>query len=220
MAEITPDELPLVMRLALSYAPARSRYAMLVFMTLDQRFSQFVSQAKEPILAQMRLAWWRDELAKQPDVRAQGDPVLDALSEGWRGHELALSSLVDAWEELLAEPPLAETAPENFASGRALVFAAIARMAGDGEASGAVMLAGRRWALADLASKISDDEEKAIVVDVARRLGSSGPPLPRSMRPLTVLDGLARSAIAAGGTPLLQGRRSIALAMRLGLFGK
>ncbi len=219
MAELTPDELPLVMRLALSYAPARSRQPTLVMMLLDQRFAQFVSQAKEPILAQMRLAWWRDELAKHPDARAQGDSVLTAIGALWQGHELALSSLVDGWEELLAEPPLPETAPENFAVGRALCFAAIARMAGDGDSANDVLLAGRRWAMADLAAKISDPDEKAVVVDTALRLGKAAPRLPRSMRPLAVLDGLARSALEQGGGPLLQGRRSIARAMRLGLLG-
>ncbi len=149
-----------------------------------------------------------------------GEPLLAALGEVWRGEEPALRALVNGWEELLCEPPLPASAAENFANGRAAALAAVARIAGSQDCEEAVTLAGQRWALADLAAKTSDIDEKAEVVATGLALGDDPVRLPRAMRPLLVLDGLARASLAAGGTPLMQGRRNLLSAMRLGLFGR
>jgi phytoene synthase len=220
MDDLQPDGLPLPNRLALAYSPADIRPAYLCLMALDQRLAQIISQASEPLLAQMRLAWWRDELAKPPEQRPKSDPLLDAIGEIWRGQEAALRSLVDGWEELLTDPPLPTSAAENFAHGRAAGFAAIAHLAGAENYEGAASLAARRWALADLAANISDKDEKAEIVAMGLALGVGPVRLPRAMRPLLVLDGLARTSLAAGGAPLMQGRRNLLSAMRLGLFGR
>lgn len=212
--------LPISDQLALAYSPAGIRPAFLCLMTLDQRLSQIIGQIGEPLLAQMRLAWWRDELSKPPEARAKGEPLLAAIGTIWRSEESALRALVDGWEELLAEPPLPARAAENFARGRAGAFAAVARIAGTPDCEAQVMLAGQRWALADLAAKTSDTDEKADVVAAGRALGDHPARLPRAMRPLLVLDGLARASLAAGGAPLMQGRRNLLAAMRLGLFGR
>jgi hypothetical protein len=44
--------------------------------------------------------------------------------------------------------------------------------------------------------------------------------LPRTLRPLTVLTGLARRSLGRGGAPLLDGPRAALLAMRLGIAGR
>lgn len=220
MDDLQPGGLPLPDRLALAYSPAYIRPAYMCVMALDQRLAQIISQASEPLLAQMRLAWWRDELAKPPGQRPKGDPLLDAIGEIWRGQEAALRSLVDGWEELLNDPPLPASAAENFAQGRAAGFAAIARLARADNCEEAVSLAARRWALADLAAKTSNMDEKAEVLATGLALGDVPVRLPRAMRPLLVLDGLARTSLAAGGAPLMHGRRNLLSAMRLGLFGR
>jgi phytoene synthase len=220
MNTFDPATLPDAQRLAMAYATTTSRGPLLILMEFDLRLAEIVRSIREPLLAQMRLAWWRDELAKSPEERPKGEPLLAAFGEAWRGEEPALLELVNGWEELLAEPPLPAAAPENFAIGRASAFAAAARIAGAPDCDAAVTLAAQRWALADMAAKTSDIDEKAEVVATGLELGDTPVRLPRAMRPLLVLDRLARASLAAGGAPLMQGRRNILAAMRLGLFGR
>jgi phytoene synthase len=44
--------------------------------------------------------------------------------------------------------------------------------------------------------------------------------LPRALRPLTVLAGLALRSLARGGAPLLDGAGATLLAVRLGIAGR
>src|SRR5690606_20839572 len=74
LADLRPAE-----RLALAYAPARARTATLALMALDNRLGTIVRQMREPIAAQLRLAWWRDTLARPVPEWPQGEPVLAAL---------------------------------------------------------------------------------------------------------------------------------------------
>lgn len=220
MTAFDPADLPDAQRLAWAYANAASRAPLLVLMALDLRLAEIVRSIREPLLAQMRLAWWRDELAKPPESRPKGEPLLAAIGDVWASEEAGLRALVDGWEELLADPPLPAASAENFAAGRAAAFASAARIAGGADDHSAVTLAAKRWALADLAAKTSDLDEKAEVVATGLELGAKPVRLSRAMRPLLVLDGLARASLAAGGTPLMQGRRNILTAMRLGLLGR
>lgn len=220
MTAFNPDALPDAQRLAWAYANSASRAPLSILMALDLRLADIVRSIREPLLAQMRLAWWRDELAKSPEARPKGEPLLESIGEIWAGEEKALRALVDGWEELLVEPPLPAAAAENFAAGRAAGFAGAARLAGAMDDHAAIVLAAKRWALADLAAKTSDLDEKAEVVATGLELGMKPVRLTRAMRPLLVLDGLARASLAAGGAPLMQGRRNLLSAMRLGLLGR
>ena len=67
--------LPVERRLALAYAPANSRGLWLGLFALDARLGAVVQAAHEPLLAQIKLAWWRDELAKPLAARALGEPL-------------------------------------------------------------------------------------------------------------------------------------------------
>lgn len=211
--------LPLPQRLALSYAPFRSRLPFLAFLALDARLAGIVRQVSEPILAQMRLAWWRDILAKEPGERPSGEPLLELLGS-WAGEEQALACLVDGWEFLLAEPPMASAQIEMFGQARSAPFAGLARLTGvpvDAEAAGQ---AGMGWVLADLANGMSNADERNAALGLARENTDVLPRLPRALRPLTVLAGLARRSVGRGGKPLLDGPASGLLAMRLGIVGR
>ena len=63
------------------------------------------AQAREPLLGQVRLAWWRDRLGQDPADWPAGEPLLAAL-RGWQPQFAALAALVDGWELLLGAPPL------------------------------------------------------------------------------------------------------------------
>ena len=216
-----PDiKLPPAQVLAVNYAFGDVKPILLAFLQFDWRMAQFVSQVKEPIVAQLRIAWWRDELAKRIEDRPHGDPILDALSELWSGEEAALISLANGWEALLAEPPLPNNAADEFVTGRADCFAAIARLTGFAPQDAIARKCGLRWAFADLASRISDDEERVFIVEKASKLNCYKPSLPRQLRCLKILDALAARAINRGGGPLMSGRADLLVVMRLGLFGR
>lgn len=208
------ETLPLPQRLALAYAPRGSREATLALLALDAHLATLVRQAREPIVGQLRLAWWRERLEEPVEQRPSGSPQLDALFS-WKGREAALVALIDGWEHLLGET-LDRKAIAAFAEGRGGAFAALA----EPEFAAATMLAGKRWALADLAAHLGSAEERGDVLAAAAELGRETSALPRALRPLAVLDGLARRSLARGGAPLAQGPLAGLAALRLGILGR
>ncbi|MCB2089760.1 MAG: hypothetical protein R3E18_05835 [Sphingomonadaceae bacterium] len=217
-----PPDLPLIQRLALGYGAGEARFMFGLFFAFDARLGQLVAQANEPMLAQIRLAWWRDELGKPVTMRARGDPILDALGQHCQGIDPALQALVSGWEELLVEPPLSAASALAFAQGRADAFAGLARLQGAGGAASPAEAAARRWALVDLWGKLSTPVERDMLGGLVQEHVAQSPAvrLPRPLRPLAVLDGLARRA-AKRGDPEMLGSRSATLAvLRLGMFGR
>jgi 15-cis-phytoene synthase len=208
-------ELPAPQRLALAYAPARARPATLALLALDARLAAILRGQREPIATQLRLAWWRDTLARRADEWPRGEPALDYL-RAWRD-PAGLESLPEAWEVLLAEH-LDPKAIAEFAGGRARAFACLAGELGVA-ASHDAMEAARLWALADLAANISDGAERRLVVECGRALPSP-PRLPPSMRPLAVLAGLGARALRRGGALLLARPEDTFAALRIGCTGR
>lgn len=212
------EYLPPPQRLALAYSSASTRPYLLALLAFDARLGMAIRQANEPIMAQMRLAWWRDQLRLEAEARERSDALVVALDRlaGMRG---ALFALIDGWEGILGEF-LDNHAIGEFVSARGKALAALGRLAGAPDAAEVIDRAGTRWALADLAAGLSDAAERRLVLDRARELGSARIPLSRSMRTLAVLDGLGRRSLAQGGGPLLAGPASGLLAIRLGLLGR
>lgn len=210
----TVATLPPVYRAALSYAqPAVRRFFAAIFV-LDQSLARTIARASEPLAAQIRLAWWREELAT-PALSAT--PLSAFIAANWPAPRGSLVQVVDAWEELLAETPDYEAV----AAGRARPFEALAgQRKCDAAQSELIRLAAMRWALVDLAGHLSLPTESARAFDAARILPATGASLPRAFRPLAVLDGLSRRALKGGGRLLLGDRLSPLAAMRLGIFGR
>jgi phytoene synthase len=208
------EGLPPPQRLALSYAPSAARVPTLALLALDARLGAAVRQRREPVLAQMRLAWWREMLGSNPAAWPAGEAVLELLRD-WRDPG-ALVPLVDGWEALLGETLDAAMA-SAFAGGRGAAFGGLARELGhDAQAASA---RARLWALGDLAANLSDPAERAAVIETAAGLPPC-PGLPRALRPLTVLAGLARRSLARGGAPLLDSPQAMLRAVRLGIIGR
>lgn len=219
MTSLDPTGLPPPQRLAVAYSPRAVRPAMLSLLGLDTRLGRTLRSAREPMLVQMRLAWWREELAKPAGKRAASDPVLGALEEPWQGHEAALRALVDGWENLLGDSPISRLSIEAFADGRGAAFAGLAEVVGAAPAAEPARRAARRWALSDFVFRVSDPVER----DRGRALYDGLEPrierLPRDLRGLAVLDGLARRAMRRD-EPLMTGRGAALAAMRLGMLGR
>jgi phytoene synthase len=209
--------LPPVARLALAYAPARAQPAWLAVLALDARLAQQVRSAREPILGQIKLAWWRERLAEPPAAWPQGEPLLMAVA-GWHGHHPALAALVDGWEALLGGAPLPDAVLAQFVAGRAAAMQGLARVLHRPEAAAASGEAGAGWAIADLAAHLTDADERAAAGKLADAHDWRRPRLPRDMRPLVVLRGLGQRHLDGGGRATGSAGQLL-LAMRLGIFG-
>jgi len=219
MSDLFFDALPPPQRFALSYTPAHAHRPVFGLLALDSRFGQLVRQRKEPVLAQMRLAWWRETLAQNASDRTVSDPLLEILAD-WSGEEASLVALVDGWEELLADAPLRPDAIACLAEARGDACAALARLVGVRKKAAEARNAGRCWALADLAIGFSDPDERRLALAAGREAVHAPIHLPRALRSLTILAGLARRSIGRDGTALLDGPGAMALAVRLGIFGR
>lgn len=214
MLLLDPASLPLAQRLALTYAPRGVRGPVLALLSLDNRLAAILRQGGEPMIAQIKLAWWRDRLGEDPAAWPAGEPLLEAL-RAWPGGPPGLVPLVDGWEALLAED-LTMSAIEQFARGRALAWQSLARPGSEAVAAAAA----REWALADLARNLGTDEEAS----AARRLVQAGKPmrqpLPRNLRPLGVMLVLTRRALDRDSAELLDGAGALFAALRVGLTGR
>lgn len=213
-----PDDiLPPEAGLALAWSPPRVRARLSILLQLDRRLARIVSRTTEPMLGQMRLAWWRDALGQLPDRRPRGDAVLDGIGEQWRGREAALIALVDGWEVLIGAEQLGTKEAEAFAAGRAAPFARLAEDAKP-DAAARAERAGRCWALADAVAAISDPAERSAFLAAAGALGPARGRLPGELRGVAVLEALARRALASGGAPLMAGRGASITALRAAIF--
>lgn len=215
--DVLIEQLPVHLRLALSYAPAHARGLTLGLLALDCRLAGIVRNSREPLLGQVRLAWWRDRFGEGAEGWPEGEPLL-ALLRPWADQSAALSGLVDGWEGLFGDPPLSGEALGRLADGRASAFGGLARLL-KAEPDEAIR-AGRGWALVDLSGKLGDPEERAEARNLAEQQDWRRPSLPRSLRPLAVLHGLARRAMTRGDSQLLSGGVAGLVALRLGLLGR
>lgn len=208
------DSLPAVQRVALAYALPANRAAWLGFFALDTRLAQIVRETREPMLGQIRLAWWRERLNEAPDKRPKGEPLLALLGEdGGR-----LAPLVDGWEAMLGDAPLPRKTLAAFAEGRAVALAGLAIGLGLDDAAAEVTKVGRDWALADLALRLSHPEERGHAAALIAAGGDGRPKLSRAMRPLIVLHGLATRDQRRGQDA--SGMGALLATLRLGIFGR
>ncbi len=209
---IESENLPPELRLALAYTPAQFRVRLCAAFALDRRLGQIVAQASEPMLGQLRLAWWRDQLALAASDRPKGDAVLGTISEVW-AHTPPLIALVNGWEHLLGEGALAQDDVERFVAGRVAALKGACGIDGQSDAHGP----GALWALADAAARTSADSERALLLQFGKRVQKSQSHTPPAMRGVAVLDALAARALHRGGQPLMEGRGAALAAIAAGV---
>lgn len=135
-------------RLAIAYAPRRFRDAFTLLLEIDARLAALVAKSSEPLIGQMKLAWWRDAIAAEPDRRPKGEPLFERLGAiSGLSLEPSLTMLVDAWESLLVDPA-GDAGRTEFAKGRsAAIFGSYASWVGSQDDRCAL---GEQWALADV----------------------------------------------------------------------
>jgi len=198
------DSLPPPARLALAYAPRADRISWLALLALDNRLAGVVRSAREPVLGQLKLAWWRERLGEGPGRWPKGEPLLALLRDC---ADLApLSALVDGWEALLAGAPLGEEGLLALPTARS---AAVQGLFGMAEAA---RLA-QGWGLGALTDWPFEETDRAQLAGLLAAHDWTPRRLPRRLRPLLVLHHFAaRAARGQGG--------GLAGAIRLGLVGR
>jgi phytoene synthase len=184
---------------------------------LDRRLARIVGRTGEPMLGQMRLAWWRDALGTPAGARPRGDAVLDAIALHWAGREAALAAMVDGWEVLVTAERLGPSEAEALGRGRGAFFVALAPDASPDDRR-RLEAAGRRWALADAAAGVSDEAERAVLVAAGLAEAGGAGRIPQHLRGLALLEGLALRALGRGGRPLMEGRGAALAALRAAIF--
>ncbi|WP_404370243.1 squalene/phytoene synthase family protein [Sphingomonas sp. MMS24-J45] len=197
--------------LALSYAPLAGRAGLAALLELDETLGQILRTTREPVVGQMRLTWWHQALTALDTAPPPAQPVLQALAaevlpRGVSGARLA--GLIDGWEVLLGADPIAET--DVIAHGKR-------RGAALFEAAGAVLAcppadriaaAGAGWALADLATHLSDVQvaARAAALAQAKLDEAMDGRWSRAGRALGALALVARMNLADRGAPAAPGR--------------
>lgn len=132
--------------LAVLYAPAGVRPALFGLFGLDLELGSVVAGASEPMLAAIKLAWWRERLIELDSGRVPAQPLLQLLAgavlpNGVSGAEL--SELEDRWVGLIE----GDDVPRAHVAGGGLLFALAARLLGGNEALGQRL--GEAWALGE-----------------------------------------------------------------------
>ena len=175
--------------------PARHRDAIEALFLIDAAMGDVVRTTSDPMLGQIRLAWWRERLEELDHGRpAPAEPRLQAvrhhlLPRGMKGSELA--RLERGWVALLDPFPWdAGTAEAIWFRGRQLFAESAEQLAQTGDA---IEAAGGLWALVDAARHCSDAESRAMLLDQARTFARpiSGAKFPAALRPLSMLAALA-----------------------------
>lgn len=210
--------LPLAMRLALAYSPAAARLSVGAVFALESRLALIGSRASEPIMAQLRLAWWRDQLSRPARQWAGGEPLLALLATTGLSPQ-SLVGLVDGWEAVHLAPTCDRGVAESLAEGRAGVWLDLAAKLSAGADRAQLGLATNRWTFAELAGRMSGDGRGARIGESPNDHSPGPVALPRQLRSLAVLDALACRALNKGGG-MLDSPMAMVLAMRVGIFGR
>lgn len=80
--------------------PVAARPTIAAMWRLESKLFDVVVQRRETMLAQIKLAWWRErllQLANDPAALPRGEPLLAELSQLWPGNK-DLAAIVDGYE--------------------------------------------------------------------------------------------------------------------------
>ncbi|WP_033073169.1 hypothetical protein [Sphingopyxis sp. MWB1] len=193
--------------------PRDRRAAMAALWALAERLTTLLIDATEPLIGQIKLAWWRDMmtmLASNPDALPKGEPLLAELQQHWAGCQ-GLDALVDAAEAMLVANELAERHDAALAFGRAL-FTLSADRAGDGAPLSPP------WALLWGAMLQGEENDARALLAAAKAAPKTPRARFRGARALLMLDRWAASIAAHDGARRWRGEGLLLL--RLGLFGR
>ena len=88
--------------LAALYAPEPARTTLLALAAFQGEITRVPLTVREPLLAEIKLQWWRDALAQAARGQATGHPIVDRLAGGLQSGQLPiglLAGMIDAAAE-------------------------------------------------------------------------------------------------------------------------
>ena len=199
-------------RLALVHTPYERRKIVETLLLFDAQLANIALSQGEPMLKQIKLAWWREETSREPEAGAMaGQPLAARIVKANEWSAKSKKSLVDAWEQVATEQVSARNAAQTLGEARAMAFCEVTGQT----SSPAIKAASNLWAQFDLSSAsfavapaVPNDE-----FDIPMRL-------PKALRTLAILAGLSRRALRYGYSDLLAGRTAPLAALRLGIIGR
>ncbi len=90
------------------FAPEPARAGLLALLAFDHELARTRTVTREPMLARIRLQWWREAVAEAAgSAKPRAQPIVESLSETVRRRGLAperLVALIDAREEEIEGP--------------------------------------------------------------------------------------------------------------------
>lgn len=152
--------------MAKAYAKPELREAFSLLLEFDSRLMAIAAKGQEPLMKQLRLAWWREQLKNESGARAKGEPLLARIGESRAELMLipALQSLVDAWEQIVSAEDDTQSATLADANQTRVdaVFGSYALWVGSGVPTETIRAAGKCWAAGSLGLSVSADQVKLL----------------------------------------------------------
>lgn len=218
----TPDDPRILLTLA-----ARSREPVQTLWALALRLTKLLDDVREPMIGQIKLAWWRDMmamLATKPDALPKGEPLLADFQAHFQGVS-NLVDLVDAAEAMLLAEELAEREMAATSFGQTLFSLSIGcsryapHTAQAAQIKQAETRIGHAWGLlwgAYVQRGTADGTAMLAAAGLCPKLSPAH--YGAGQRAWLMIDRLARQiGTAQGGRDL---RREGLLMLRIGLFGR
>lgn len=197
---MTAPEVPVspLVTLASGYGDAQMRRWCQALFAFDAQIAGIVLQAREAMLAQIRLQWWHDVIAQPAASRPSANPVLAGLLPlEAEGLDLAgaLGGVIRGWEAALDRDD--PDAVAEFAQARGQLLAAFAPIEQGADAADLQRI-GEAWALWDMVrfhrrTEALDAAVRGIDTQALARIR-----LPRRLRPLSIIGCAVRLDIAEG----------------------
>lgn len=188
--------------------PHARRAAVTALWGLAARLTKLLIDAREPLIGQIKLAWWRDMmamLASDPAALPKGEPLLAELQATWAGQG-GLDALVDAAEAML----LAENPDDRRSASTCFGMRLFALSGGD-------PAGGKRWGLLWGAGvEASEPEARRLLADA--KVDAPPRSLFTGNRALLMLDRWAGAVAQNDGER--RWRSEGMLLFRVGLFGR
>lgn len=180
--------------LATLYAPATVRPALFALHALDIELTAVVDTTTEPMLGQIRLAWWREQLQALDAGAVPAQPTLAALAAEVLPRGIGGASLEPLEDASLA---LFDDDLDAHADGRAMLFDAALRVLVPGPDAALIEASrsfGIGWALVE-----AGRQARALTPAQLDRAAAALAPrrVPAVARPLFALAALARADLAA-----------------------
>ncbi|MEC3949808.1 hypothetical protein U5A89_12925 [Sphingobium sp. HWE2-09] len=220
VARLDDDVLPPLALLLAAHAGGGQVERHRALWAFDARLAKVARTTREPMIGQMRLAWWNDVIEDAAGIKGQGEPVVDAMRATGAMAAPGLVAMIDGWEVLVVEPEIDVEGLRTYAIGRGGgLFRALADA---GDVPDWLAAAGQLWALWDLAGHVGDTALAEAALALAREIAPVGPMTwPRAWKPLRIAFTLARQDVMAGrGAPMGMPRALAWQLLRIALVGR